>query len=671
MQLLQRVRLRRRQIGFTVALLVIGATRVDAQEPEWLRGLEELMQIEVTSAAKREHKVADTAAAVFVLTRDDIRRSGLMTVPELLRLVPGVQVAQIDANKWAVSVRGFNSRWANKLLVMINGRSIYSRLFSGVFWDALSLPVAEIERIEVIRGPGGSLWGANAMNGVINIITRTPETRQGAVSASVGTLGTSSGTLQYGAAHGGWLKYHAYIDASHQGSLDPDTTFDNWRHLRVGVGGVATLSKRDEVRVEARMLDGQGWSLMDEALTRLLPPSQQFTPTLNETAEFSAAARWTRTVSSTGSLETAVSIHDVRRDEGSIRDDARVLELTFQHTAPRRHRHEITWGLVAQRIEDRINGTTTFRMNPDVGKDSVFGAFAQDEIGLLSDRVTVTVGAKVDRLQSTGWHWQPTVRARWNPTAQQTIWAAVSRAVRTPSLVDRGLNLYQVQGTMSGLPLIAEINGDPTIPPESLQGHELGYRWTTRRVSVDLAGYHNLYDGLSTVEPGTPRVEMGPAGRRVLLPAVFGTGRTASSTGGEILGTVTPTSWVRVVSSYTLFTISSHLTPGSLDRSRQANQQFDADTPRHQGMIRSLFSLPHRLEFDTSILLVGALKAMDLPGYVLADVRVGWKSRAGLDLALVAQNLFDDNHLEFRSADAFVVPSVARRRVWAAATWRF
>ena len=273
MQLLQRVLFRRRQIGFTVALLVIGATRVDAQEPEWLRGLEELMQIEVTSAAKREHKVADTAAAVFVLTRDDIRRSGLMTVPELLRLVPGVQVAQIDANKWAVSVRGFNSRWANKLLVMINGRSIYSRLFSGVFWDALSLPVAEIERIEVIRGPGGSLWGANAMNGVINIITRTPETRQGAVSASAGTLGTSSGSLQYGAAHGGWLKYHAYIDASHQGSLDPDTTFDNWRHLRVGVGGVATLSKRDEVRVEARMLDGQGWSLMDEALTRLVPPA--------------------------------------------------------------------------------------------------------------------------------------------------------------------------------------------------------------------------------------------------------------------------------------------------------------------------------------------------------------------------------------------------------------
>jgi outer membrane receptor protein involved in Fe transport len=162
------------------------------------------------------------------------------------------------------------------------------------------------------------------------------------------------------------------------------------------------------------------------------------------------------------------------------------------------------------------------------------------------------------------------------------------------------------------------------------------------------------------VERGTPGVEMGSTGPRVLLPAVFGTGRTASSTGGEILGTVTPTSWVRVVSSYSLFTISSRLTPGSLDRSRQANQLFDADTPRHQGMIRSLFSLPHRLEFDTSIVLVGALKAMALPGYVLTDARVGWKSRAGLDLALVAQNLLDDNHLEFRSADAFVVPSVAR-----------
>ena len=671
MPLFQRLFFRKREIGLALAVLVVGATRVHAQEPEWLRDLEELMQIEVTSAAKREHKLADTAAAVFVLTHDDIRRSGLMTVPELLRLVPGVQVAQIDGNKWAVSVRGFNSRWANKLLVMINGRSIYSRLFSGVFWDALSIPVAEIERIEVIRGPGGSLWGANAMNGVINIITRTPDTRQGAVSATVGTLGTSSGSVQYGAGYGGWLKYHAYIDASHQGSLDPATTRDNWRHLRVGVGGVATLSKRDELRVEARALDGEGWSLMDEALTTLLRPGQVYTPTVNKTAEFSAAARWTRTVSGAGSIETAASIHDVRRDEGPIRDDARVLELTFQHTAPRRSHHEITWGLVTQRIEDRINGTATFRMNPDVGKDNVFGAFAQDEIGLLSDRVTLTLGAKLERLQSTGWHWQPTVRARWNPTAQQTVWAAVSRAVRTPSLVDRGLQLYQMQGMMSGLPLIAQINGDPTIPAESLRGHELGYRWTTRRLSIDLAGYHNLYDDLSTVEPGTPHVEMGPTGPRLLLPAVFGTGRTAASTGGEILGTVTPASWVRFVGSYTLFTISSRLSPGSVDRSREVIQQFDADTPRHQSMIRSLFSLPHRLELDNSIAMVGALEAMNLPGYVLTDLRLGWKSRAGLDLAFVAQNVFDDNHLEFRSADAFVVPSVARRRVWAAATWRF
>jgi iron complex outermembrane receptor protein len=370
-------------------------------------------------------------------------------------------------------------------------------------------------------------------------------------------------------------------------------------------------------------------------------------------------------------LETAVSFDDVRRDEGPIRDDARVFELAFQHTVPRRNRHEITWGLVTQRIEDRIEGTATFRMNPDIGNDSLFGAFAQDEIGFLSDRVTVTLGAKVERFESTGWHWQPTARARWNPTAQQTVWVAVSRAVRTPSLVDRGLQLYQVQGTMSGLPLIAEINGNPAIPVESLRGHELGYRWTTRRVSVDLAGYHNRYEGLSTVQPGTSRVEMSPTGPRVLLPAMFGTGRTANSTGAEILGTVTPASWVRFVGSYSLFTLTSRTTPGSIDRSRRSIQQFDGDTPRHQGTIRSLLSLPHRLELDSSVLLVSALEAMSLPGYATTDLRVGWKSRAGLDLAVVAQNLLDDRHLEFQSADALVVSSMTRRRLWAAATWRF
>jgi iron complex outermembrane receptor protein len=365
---------------------LVTATRAGAQEPqppEWLRSLDELMQIEVTSAAKREHKLADTAAAVFVLTRDDIRRSGFRTVPELLRLVPGVQVAQIDGNKWAVSVRGFNSRWANKLLVMINGRSIYSRLFSGVFWDALGVPVSEIERIEVIRGPGGSLWGANAMNGVINIITRTPGKREGAASASLGSFGASSASVQYAAPLGGWLEYHAYFDASHQGALQPGTSRDDWRNLRAGVGGVATVSRRDEVRVETRALDGESWSLMDQALTSLVTPGTTYLPTLINTVAVSAALGWTRTLAGAGALDTTVSVEDVRRDEGPIRDVARVLEVTFQHTAPRRGRHEATWGLVTQRIEDKVTGTETFRLIPDVAKDSVFGAFAQDDVAWL------------------------------------------------------------------------------------------------------------------------------------------------------------------------------------------------------------------------------------------------------------------------------------------------
>lgn len=658
-----------RYLGLALVTGLLTATHAGAQEPqlpEWLRSLDELMQIEVTSAAKRDQKLADTAAAVFVLTKDDIRRSGFRTVPELLRLVPGVQVAQIDGNKWAVSVRGFNSRWANKLLVMIDGRSIYSRLFSGVFWDTVGVPVSEIERIEVIRGPGGSLWGANAMNGVINIITRTPGRREGAASASLGSFGTSSGSVQYAAPLGGWLAYHAYFDASHQGALQPGTSRDESRNLRAGVGGVATLSRRDEVRVETRALNGESWSLMDQALTSLRPGTK-YLPSLNKTVAVSAAAAWTRTLAGGGALDTTVSVEDVQRDEGPIRDVARVLELTFQHTAPRRGRHEATWGLVTQRIEDKVTGTETFHLIPDVARDSVFGAFAQDDVALASNRVTLTLGAKVERLQTTGWHWQPTVRARWNPTAQQTVWAAVSRAVRTPSLVDRGLRLTQLMGTASGLPLIAQISGNPAMPSESLQAHEAGYRWATRRISVDLAAYRNRYKGLGTVERGTPRVESGSNAPYLLYPVMYNNRREASSNGVEALATLTPSSWCRFVSSYTLFTISSRLTPDSNDPS----PRFDGNTPRHQGTLRSLFSLPHRLEVDTSVALVGGLGMMNLPPYALADARIGWRSRAGHDLSVVAQNLLDANHLEFQGSGALVVPSVARRRVWAAATWRF
>lgn len=651
----------------TLAVFMVPGTGVaQTADPAWLQSIDELMAVETTSAAKRERRLADTAAAAFVLTRDDIRRSGARTVPGLLRLVPGVQVAQIDGNKWAVTVRGFNSRWANKLLVMIDGQSVYSDLFSGVYWDALDVPIDLIERIEVIRGPGGSLWGANAVNGIVNIITQTPASRGGAASGTVGSRGLSTLAMRYAAPIGGRVRYHAYIGAGDQDALVPEIASDQWRSVRFGGGVVTDLSTRDSLDWQLSGHRSETWATSTKVVSPV-PLRRVLEPTETIAEVYRGSLKWTRGLRDGGTLQAAGSWMQTDRNDTILLAANEVMEFSFQHAVGRKGRHELTWGGGFRKSEIAATGSATFDLASDGSTQSQTGAFVQDEIRFAADRVVVTLGSKLERFTQTGWHWQPTARALWNATRRQTLWAAASRAVRTPSLTERDMvvNLFETTGRTV---MIAKLFGNPNLREESLKAYEAGYRLTASAVSIDLAAYHNHYDDAVNLEIGTPYFVTSAAIPHLILPVVFDNKRVVSTAGAEALVTVSASPRWRIVGGYGLFTVSSRLQPGSRNF---ADAAFDASAPRHQGTVRSLFALPAGVDLDSTMFVVGAIDSTQVPAYVRFDTRLGWRVRPALDLSLVASNLFDHRHREFTAIDGGVVGTQLRRQISVQTTWRF
>jgi iron complex outermembrane receptor protein len=653
-------------VAAATGLLVPATSFAQQPDPTWLQSIDELMDVETTSAAKREKRLGDTAAAAFVLSRDDIRRSGADSVPGLLRLVPGVHVAQIDGNKWAVTVRGFNSRWANKLLVMIDGQSVYADLFSGVYWDALDVPIDLIERIEVIRGPGGSLWGANAVNGVINIITRTAGTRGGAASATLGSFGHSTASLRYAGAVGGRVRYHSYFGAGDQDAIVPDITVDKWRSVRFGGGVVADVSTRDSLELQAAGHRGGSWATSPRVESSA-PLRHVYEPTETSTDSHRASLKWSRALRRGGVVQTAASWMATSRDDRVLSATNEVFEFSFQHAAGRKGRHELTWGAAFRQSDIAATGSPTYDLNPGASRQSQTGAFVQDDLRFAADRVVITLGSKVERFTQTGWHWQPTARALWNLTPRQSVWTAASRAVRTPSLTERGMvvNLFETTGRTL---MIAQLFGNPHLREESLKAFEAGYRWTASAVSVDLAAYHNRYDDAVNLEVGAPYFVTSPGVPHLVLPVMFDNKMLVSTAGGEALLTVSASPRWRIVGSYGLFTVSSRLQP---DSRNFATAAFDASSPRHQGSVRSLFALPAGLDLDTTVFLVGAIHSEDVPAYARVDTRIGWRVRRAIDVSVLARNLLGNAHREFAGTSAGTTATELRRKVSVMTTWRF
>lgn len=630
--------------------------------------IEDLMNIQITSAGRKEQRLGDVPAAIYVLTQEDIRRSGMTTVPELLRLVPGVQVAQINSNKWAVAVRGFNNLFADKVLVLVDGRTKYDRLNSGVFWESIDTPIDQIERIEVVRGPGGASWGANAVNGVISIMTKSAADTQG-LRASVG-IGTFDGT-QAGVAYGGTVGAAAYRLSSQfvshaQSRLAGAPAHDPW-------DSQSHLARVDWTRdADAVMVEG-GATLASlrglfHAPTGPVPAVKPAFAERTSTEEYDALARWTHHRGNESSLQLQ-SYVDYRHNDDSVDPRQLLVDVDTQYHTTLWQRHDVVVGSGYRHVNERVAGSFSFSIAPSAVAESVVNAFAQDEIRLGMD-VRVTLGAKIERDTHAGWGLQPTARIMWSIVPQrQQLWAAVSRARHTPSLGDvSGRYNYASFIGQTGLPVVVGAIGNPRYQPEGLVNSEVGYRAEIGpAVSVDVTTFVGRYQRLKTSEPLPPRMELAPAPAHLFIPVQFGNLLQATTTGLEVSVRATPFSWWQLEGGYGAF----HLTPRLAAESRdQAAASFDGNAPRAQWRARSGFTFGSGLQLDAMIFRTGALIAAQIAGYTRADLRLEVPLTRRLSLSLAGQNLMDPTHAEYSGNGAIVTPTLVPRSARVQLVWK-
>jgi len=646
-------------------------------------GLEQLMDIEVTTVTRMVGTVGESAAAVSVISQEDIRRSGATTIAELFRRVPGMNVARIDNNKWAISARGFNDRFSNKLLVQRDGRTIYDPLFAGVYWNAVDYPLEDIERIEVIRGPGASLWGANAVNGIINIITKSAEnTHGGLLSAGGGKPEGGFGELRYGSMIGANADYRIYakgFERNKQFSRLGDT-HDRWK-------GASTGMRLDWQRDDLNAVTVQGDYLHSSA-GRQDPDLEMTPPFIALVADRTVAdsgnilGRWTHQTDdqSSWSLQTYWSRFDTKQPMAGVSNKNDTYDLDFDHRFPIGARHTFLYGL-GYRYLNQSTGNSLSDNGLSVSwlKNhfhlTIYSAFLQDEYVLVPDRVRIILGLKLEHNDFTGLEVQPTGRLLWTPTNRQTFWAAVSRAVGTPSISEEAIQLSAIPPARlpSGTQLFPRLTGNPDLRPVTVIAYEMGYRaQVAESFSLDSAIFYNQYDRLVVAVPQS--VQAGFAPGTAILPVRIENRMHGETYGGEVGADWRPLKLWRLYGSYSYLKMNLHL-----DRSLPASTRADAESaerrsPQQQLFLQSSFDLPRNVELDIMGRFIDRLSGFvqGIPSYFSLDARVAWRPRKDLEISAVGQNLLDDHHPEFGVSPVIASPVVEiRRNVYAKITWWF
>jgi len=669
-------------LRLTLFPMPVRAGEQSAPEELLKMSIEKLMDIRVVSVARRPEKLSGTAAAVTVITAEDIRRSGATSIPEALRLAPGVEVAHIDANKWAISIRGFNGMFANKLLVLIDGRSVYTPLFSGTYWDVQDTLIEDIERIEVVRGPGGTLWGANAVNGVINIVTKhAKDTQGGRITAGGGNLERGFGSLRYGAKLGdaAWFRvYGKGFDRRAFEDAQGNAGFDGWRIPRGGLRLDWEPSGRDKV-----MLSGEGYKGHSRQSVLLSSLTAPFSRTVQDSVQVSggfALGRWTHRFADDNELQIQAYFDRSVRDEAQLEERRNTWDFDLQHHFGWNNQ-TVSWGLGYRLSRDHIGNTFTVSFIPDHRNDPLYTAFAQDEIRLFDERLRLTLGSKFEHNRYTGFEYQPTGRALWRAQERHTLWAAVSRAVQTPSRsfsdIRTNSAVIPSRSPASPNPTVIRILGNPDQQSVDLMAYELGWRWEPRKdVSLDTAGFYNVYHKLRTSEPGTPFTEISPAPTHDVVPLIFGNQMHGHSYGVELTAKWQALDNWRLTADYTHLTLNMRLDAGSGDTTNVA--KVEGNSPSQRVSLRSELSLPHNVEMDAALYHVGRLNFFDqeakdfapVAAYNRLDLRLGWRPLDDLELALGGKNLLDRRHFEFGDQQGVSATAVPRS-YYGKLTWRF
>jgi iron complex outermembrane recepter protein len=607
--------------------------------------LEELLATKVTSVSRKREPRSHAADAIYVITHEEIVRSGVRTLADALRLAPGVQVARVDSNGWAIGVRGFASRLARSVLVLVDGRTVYNPLFAGTYWEVQDYPLEDVDRIEIIRGPGGTLWGANAFNGVINVITKSArETQGGYLEAGAGTEERAFGTVRYGGrlAEGAW--YRGYASGFDRDALfNPSgREYDAWRMGRSGFRTDWDVGTRDSVTVQGDVFAG---SLGDRVpVTVYRPP---FRRVLREDGDVSGAnllGRWTRVLGRGSDLSLQVYYDNFDRDDPNFSELRNTVDLDFQHRFPLLWRQEVVWGLGYRASADRtrgLPGNAGFR--PANRTVQLFSGFLQDEVTLVEDLLRVTVGTKVEHNDLSGIEVQPSARVLWTPHVLHTFWAAVARAVRTPSRIEH--DFFATGFAASDPPTFVRAVGNRDFESEKVLDYQLGYR--TRplpRLFVDVVAFYNDFDDLLSVEPGSVFTETRPGVPHFVLPFTFANGLHGESHGVEVAADTALTDWWRLNAAYSYVDVRLRADPDSLDTTQAAAA---GNSPHSMVTLRSLMNLPGRFQLDLVGRYVDNLPALRIGSYVELDVRVARRFGRSVELAVVGQNLLHDHHREF------------------------
>lgn len=608
--------------------------------------LEDLVNRDITTVSKHPEKSFSASAAVSVITQEDLRRSGSQNIVEALRMAPGMSVYRMDGGKWASSTRGFASRYADKLLVLIDGRSVYTSHFGGVFWESLHYPMDEIDRIEVIRGPGGALYGDNAVNGVINIITKDSASSQGfRATAGGGTYSQSFGNLRYGNLIGPNGTFRTYL--SYKGFGNSPNSGDHWNFLQ---GGFRTdwQWSNDHFTFQGDKYRGNHEDIINIpsfAAPFLTPTAQSY-----DTIGHNLLARWTHDFSDTSELQVQ-AYYDYNKRTGLLHTIEEKYDINIQHHFEAGNLQSFTYG-VGYRfwpdVKEYNLGYLTYV--PSRRNLQIFSSFVQDEIQIVPDELRLTLGSKFEHHDSTGFNFQPSARLAWTPTPRHTLWGAISRAILVPSNNDRDSRFNPVPLSASptilaGLPLLPRGAANPNAANSEAISYELGYRVRpAENLSLDFALFMTDYRALISGLPGAITFGVPTPAPHHSLELISANSAAARSYGGEWSVTFDATDWWRWQGYYAYLQIDHN------DPLNPTGAQLD---PQHQVSLRSQINLGQDWEWDLWGRYTGDSESAGIPAYFTLDTRLSWRPKRDLEISLVGQNLLEPQRIE-AAEDGFV-----------------
>lgn len=632
--------------------------------------LEDLFNVEVTSVSKKSEKVMDAASAIYVLTDEDIHRLGVTTIAEALRTVPGLHVARVNSNNWAISSRGFTDQFANKLLVMIDGRTVYTPIFSGTYWEVQDVNLADIERIEIIRGPGATVWGANAVNGVINIITKTAKYTQGHY------IQTGYGNYEQGFIEGRsgfkihdnfhYRVYGKFNERDHSKHLDGTDTLDAWRKAQTGFRADWENGVDTSISVQGSLYR----SAADSSLTDLA--TGNISEDTNRNFGGHVLASWNKAISNQSSVTLQGYYDNASRLSNFTKVQIHTLDTEFQHNWTPDNRNNLIWGVGFRSIFDTFANTESITYPDNEVTSYLYSAFLQHKYSVVPDKLFLTLGSKIEYNSYTGGEIQPSARFLWKASKKHNIWGSISRAVRTPSRAEDGIiingNRFEANSFGPGTPSgFIQTRGSDNYDSEQLISYELGYRSQIHpKLSVDIASFYNNYNKIGTLMQGTPFLQLSALGTPQLVIPVTGVNLGEGNTYGfEVFSNwqVLP-NW-RLHASYSLIKTDIHAPAGN-----SFVQDYDHSTPSNMVSIRSYLSLPYNLEFDTTLRYNDNIPQSNVDSTIGLDLRLGWAVHDTIELNLVGQNILDDRNVEFIDS----ITSSARelpRSVFGTITWKF